>query len=62
MQLLGLAVAATIYSIGLPKRARFQPVAPEVGIGRALLTNSNPTNWHVLIMIHDKLTSTMRIS
>ena len=54
MQLLGLAVAATIYSIGLPKRARFQPVAPEVGIGRALLTNSNPTNWHVLIMIYTK--------
>lgn len=26
-----------------------------------MLTNSNPTNGHILIMIHAKLTSTMRI-
>ncbi|ERL43367.1 hypothetical protein N644_2509 [Lactiplantibacillus paraplantarum] len=32
--------------------------AREVGLGRALLPNSNSKNWHVLIMIQNGLTST----
>ncbi|MBU7498269.1 hypothetical protein [Lactiplantibacillus pentosus] len=37
---------------------RCQP-APEVGLGRASADEQESTNWHVLIMIHDKSTNTM---
>ncbi|MCT3294453.1 hypothetical protein, partial [Lactiplantibacillus pentosus] len=37
---------------------RCQP-APEVGIRRASADEQKSTNWYVLIMIHDKLTSTI---
>ncbi|WP_260204415.1 hypothetical protein, partial [Lactiplantibacillus pentosus] len=38
---------------------RCQP-APEVGIRCASADEQESTNWHFLIMIHDKLTSTTR--
>ncbi|WP_260213266.1 hypothetical protein, partial [Lactiplantibacillus pentosus] len=38
---------------------RCQP-APEVGLGRASADEQESTNWHVLIMIHDRLTNTTR--
>ncbi|WP_237759284.1 hypothetical protein, partial [Lactiplantibacillus pentosus] len=38
---------------------RCQP-APEVGLRRAPADEQESTNWHDLIIIHDKLTSTLR--
>ena len=38
---------------------RCQP-APEVGLRRAPADEQKSTNWHDLIIIHDKLTSTLR--
>ncbi|MDC6398238.1 hypothetical protein [Lactiplantibacillus pentosus] len=38
---------------------RCQP-APEVGLRRSSADEQESTNWHALIMIHDKLTPTTR--